>query len=126
MVYYGDVMLIYTNTKSKIKPKQKTKAERTEYEAWCAKHGINPYGKTKVKPATVRGKNPVVVTGVYRRETPVIKSLDTGVTGATTWNNQKKVYTGDKLIGIATMHKSNLVPIFQEEAAKEVSQMRRG
>jgi len=118
--------LIYTSTKSQVKPKQKTKAERAEYEVWCAKYGINPYGKTKVKPSTVRGKNPVVVTGVYRRETPNIPSKDSGMTGAVAWNTSRKVYTGDKIIGIATMHKSNLVPIFQQDAAKEVSQMRRG
>jgi hypothetical protein len=35
------------------------------------------------------------------------------------------VYTGDKIIGIAAMHKSNLVPVFNDEAAKEVSSMRR-
>lgn len=118
-------MLIYTNTKSRVKPKQPTKAQRAEYEAWCAKYGINPNGKTKVKPATVRGKNPVVVTGVYRRETPVIPSHTSDSRGAVTWGDSRKVYTGDKMIGIATMHKSNLVPIFQQEAAKEVSSMRR-
>jgi hypothetical protein len=36
-----------------------------------------------------------------------------------------KIYTGNKIIGIATMHKSNMVPIFNEEAAIEVAQMRR-
>ena len=36
-----------------------------------------------------------------------------------------KVYTGDKIVGIATMHKSNLVPIFNEQAAKDVASMRR-
>jgi hypothetical protein len=29
------------------------------------------------------------------------------------------------MLGIAAMHKSNLVPLFAEEAAIEVSQMRR-
>jgi hypothetical protein len=39
---------------------------------------------------------------------------------------EKKVYTGDKLIGIAVMHKSNLVPIFSTQEAEEVAKMRRG
>lgn len=34
-------------------------------------------------------------------------------------------YTGDKVVGIATMHKSNAVPIFSDDEAKEVSSMRR-
>lgn len=40
--------------------------------------------------------------------------------------SKDKVYTGDKMIGIATMHKSNLVPVFQTDAAKELATMRRG
>lgn len=37
-----------------------------------------------------------------------------------------KVYTGTKVLGIATMHKSNAVPVFAEEEAREISRMRRG
>lgn len=37
-----------------------------------------------------------------------------------------KVYTGDKIIGIATMHKSNAVPVFSDEQAIDISRMRRG
>lgn len=37
-----------------------------------------------------------------------------------------RVYTGTKVLGIATMHKSNAVPVFAEEQAVEISRMRRG
>ena len=37
-----------------------------------------------------------------------------------------KVYTGTKVMGIATMHKSNAVPVFSDEEAVEISRMRRG
>jgi len=37
-----------------------------------------------------------------------------------------KVYTGTKVRGIATMHKSNAVPVFSDEEAVEISRMRRG
>lgn len=37
-----------------------------------------------------------------------------------------KVYTGNKILGIGTMHKSNPVPIFSDEQAVEISRMRRG
>lgn len=46
-------------------------------------------------------------------------------TGGSTAKTKPKIYTGTKIIGIATMHKSNMVPIFNEEAAVEVAQMRR-
>lgn len=34
-------------------------------------------------------------------------------------------YTGTSMLGIATMHKSNAVPVFSNESAKDISQMRR-
>jgi len=36
-----------------------------------------------------------------------------------------KVYTGTKIKGIGTMHKSNAVPIFSDDEAREISSMRR-
>ena len=36
-----------------------------------------------------------------------------------------KVYTGTKVKGIATMHKSNAVPVFSDEEAIDISKMRR-
>jgi len=35
-------------------------------------------------------------------------------------------YTGDAMIGIGVMHKSNSVPIFKAEDARDISSMRRG
>ena len=36
-----------------------------------------------------------------------------------------KVYTGTKVKGIATMHKSNAVPVFSDEQAVDIAHMRR-
>lgn len=38
---------------------------------------------------------------------------------------ETKVYTGTKMIGIGTMHKSNSVPIFSNDEAIAISSMRR-
>ena len=35
-------------------------------------------------------------------------------------------YTGTKMIGVGTMHKSNAVPIFSSEEAHDIATMRRG
>lgn len=35
-------------------------------------------------------------------------------------------YTGNAMMGIATLHKSNSVPVFTQEDAIEISRMRRG
>jgi len=47
----------------------------------------------------------------------------------TTWDpctvKSPKVYTGTKVKGIATMHKSNAVPVFSDEEAVDISKMRR-
>lgn len=45
--------------------------------------------------------------------------------GGSTAKKATVKYTGDKVLGVATMHKSNAVPIFNSDAAVEVTQMRR-
>ena len=58
------------------------------------------------------------------RETKHIPSLNTGDGIANT--KQIPKYTGTKILGIGTMHKSNAVPIFSDEEAQDISRMRRG
>lgn len=58
-----------------------------------------------------------------RNTTAHIKSVDTGGGSATL--AAPKVYTGTKVKGIATMHKSNAVPVFSDEEAVDISKMRR-
>jgi hypothetical protein len=57
------------------------------------------------------------------RETPYVASKDTGWIPCTTPSNQE--YTGTKVKGIGTMHKSNAVPIFSDQEAVDISTMRR-
>jgi hypothetical protein len=65
-------------------------------------------------------------TQPYRRDTSAhIPSLNGGVDMAPALKSKEKVYTGNKIIGIGTMHKSNAVPIFSDSEAKEISSMRR-
>jgi len=58
-----------------------------------------------------------------RNTTAHIKSRDSGCGVATL--APAKVYTGTKVKGIATMHKSNAVPVFSDEQAVDISRMRR-
>jgi hypothetical protein len=67
---------------------------------------------------------------VYSLDTPVgrtnthhIPSLNTA--GGVATLAPAKVYTGTKVKGIATMHKSNAVPVFSDEEAIDISKMRR-
>jgi len=79
--------------------------------------------KTKLRPSQ-QG----VWTGNYQtpigRESVAVPSKDTGQGQATL--SAPKVYTGTKVKGIATMHKSNAVPVFSDEEATDISRMRRG
>jgi len=56
---------------------------------------------------------------------PRIPSLNNGVDSAPAVKAAQKVYTGTKIKGIGTMHKSNAVPIFTDDEAKDIAHMRR-
>jgi len=103
----------------KSKPRKVSKAKQAEYDAWLK--SIEAMKPKSLRPMAV-SKSPIV-TGVFVRETQKIKSLDTGLTAAT--KPAPKVYTGTSMKGIATMHKSNAVPVFTDEQAKDISSMRR-
>ena len=54
---------------------------------------------------------------------PMSNTLCSGVAAKASVN----VYSGErKLLGIATMHKSNMVPVFSKEDTESISKMRRG
>ena len=57
-----------------------------------------------------------------RNTTAHLKSVDTGGNALL---KPSPVYTGTKVKGIATMHKSNAVPVFSDEEAQDISKMRR-
>lgn len=59
----------------------------------------------------------------YRRETAHIPSLDTGAHVVDKKESMR--YTGSLVKGIATMHKSNAVPVINQEEATAISNMRR-
>lgn len=76
-------------------------------------------GKTKItKKATRQSER------TFIRKSPVVQS------GAPISYYPTRVkentYTGDRLIGIATLHKSNMVPVFHKQDAEDISKMRRG
>jgi hypothetical protein len=72
----------------------------------------------KAEPLTYKLSAPV-----GRGDTRHIPSLNSGAGVATL--APAKVYTGTKVKGIATMHKSNAVPVFSDEEAIDISRMRR-
>ena len=78
----------------------------------------NYKSKKKEKFETyVAPKNP------YYRETPNIPSNSNGIGNC--FKKENPTYTGTLITGIATMHKSNAVPITNKKQAIDVANMRR-
>ena len=88
-----------------------------EFEKMAPKFSTGPYNAPKKSITDFIPKTPP------GRETTQIPSQDTG--WVTCVKPQDKEYTGTKIKGIGTMHKSNAVPVFSDEQAVEISKMRR-
>lgn len=102
----------YNKLMKRLGSKTKTLEQYKLYRAGKLRRG-------RGKPAP---KSPMEAT-TYRREAPKYPSGDTYDSFAAPKREMK--YTGDRLLGIATMHKSNMVPVFSQESAEEISKMRR-
>jgi hypothetical protein len=62
----------------------------------------------------------------YRRETPNYPSMEMSMASAGSGTKKESPkYTGTLIKGIATMHKSNAVPVIDQKQAEEISRMAR-
>lgn len=112
--------------KQKFRNAEQAKKAREQEESWndlLKRHGVEQEERKRKRGLEAPAINPLS-TKPYRRETAQIDSLP--FTGGVCTKAPDKVYTGDKMIGIGTMHKSNSVPVFSQEDAIEISKMRRG
>ena len=84
------------------------------------------YCRGESKPKTKREFVPYKGDQSYQRTTPDYPSLTNSIpTGGGTKKESMK-YTGDLIVGIATMHKSNAVPVMRgTKQAEEIAKMRR-
>lgn len=103
---------------------QKRKAEQLdlEWKQLQAKWQID--SDTRKRTRALKSKPYVAPVNARVAEIRKLASIDTGHTGAVTIK-QTPQYTGNKIVGIGTMHKSNAVPIFSDQEAKDISSMRR-
>lgn len=111
------------------KRRNPTRAEReaqASYDALMRKWASVPKFARTARPNVAQGSTiPKLTTPPGRSSGHEYKSLDTGHNGGTR-PVHTLMYTGDKLLGIGVMHKSNSVPIFKQEDAVEIARMRRG
>lgn len=111
--------------KQKFRNAEQARKARELEESWKAlqkKWGAEAEERKRKRGLEAPTMSPVV-NKPYRRETAQINSLP--FTAGVCAKAPEKVYTGDKILGIGTMHKSNAVPIFSDQDAKDISKMRR-
>lgn len=99
----------------------KRKAEQLDREweelnkKWASKTVVKKVFKTEPILPTMSTPRTVNTTRVPSLVTP----------GGNCAKKEPILYTGTKVKGIATMHKSNAVPVFTDEEAVDISKMRR-
>ena len=89
------------------------------FEEYC----LNRLGKVKLSKPVFKELQASTTHPRYA-DRVVYPSL--GIVGGNTLKREPLKYTGTLVKGIATMHKSNAVPVIDEEQMKDISRMRRG
>ena len=104
---------------------RKAREQEASWKELLKRQGIELEEKKRRRAMTsgVLGSSYSLAIPEGRNTTAHIPSRDTGGGNATL--KAPKVYTGTMVKGIATMHKSNAVPVFSDEQAVDISRMRR-
>jgi hypothetical protein len=139
-----------TTTSTKKRKEKLTKFQQEELERnwrdrnqWLKKEGLPTQTYEQfLEWVYGKGKKQKKKKGYEKQYSPPISSKETQNTSATYWKNiqsqssseiiptacAKKpspTYTGEKVLGVAVLHKSCLQPVFSQEEAIEVAKMRR-
>jgi hypothetical protein len=105
------------------KVKKKTRSllmAELKHDKWLRQMGVHP---DQISKSVQEYRNRPLVKSEEIVETYRSSNNIAGVAA----KKDKNVYSGSrKLLGIAAMHKSNLVPVFDKSDAKEIAKMRRG
>lgn len=97
---------------------------KAKHDAWLKKMGAHP---DQLKAKKSKEKKSYVFNEAYNRTLETESNIKTSnnVSGYAPLP-KRKIYTGTLIKGIATMHKSNAVPVINDDDAKEIARMRRG
>tara|TARA_A100000164_G_scaffold322584_1_gene305888 strand:+ start:5409 stop:5786 length:378 start_codon:yes stop_codon:yes gene_type:complete len=116
-----------TTSYKKRKAKKKTQGQieaDARHEKWLRKMNAHPeqIARNKEKNANVS----ILSVPDYSSNSPTIPTSDV-IPGGSTAPKERQIYSGERrLLGVATMHKSNMVPVFDSKDAKDIAKMRRG
>ena len=96
-------------------------SERTAHNGYVT--GSNPVGSTNKRSVAQSGSASALGAEGQRFKS---SRSDQCFYDPSSAKKEEQVYTGDEIIGIAQMHKSNAVPVRGKKQATEVANMRRG
>ena len=121
----GPYMTTTQYSRKKKKPNAKQARANAEHEKWLRKRGVHPeqLEAKKKKNANIS----VLSVPDYRTSGNSIPTSDV-IPGGSTAQKERQIYSGERrLLGVATMHKSNMVPVFadKKEDAVDIANMRR-
>lgn len=115
------------NRKQKSSKSKRLAQAQTEHEAWLKKMGVDD---ASLEKRAVKNKNGRRVSiheiPDYKATKPAMPLSNTVAAHGPA--RESMTYSGERqLLGIATMHKSNMVPVFadKKEDAKDIAEMRR-
>lgn len=111
------------NTKKrKVKRKPGWEKAQAEHDAWLRKMNAHPDQLKEIK----REFKTYEFKESFSRTTESYPSLSTSDSfRGSTAKTEPKQYTGDQIVGIATLHKSNMVPVSRGDNPEIYAKMRR-
>ena len=116
----------YTTTSTRKRRKKKTSKREAEllreHEKFLKKHGVSREQLAEKKANRSSTAEKISTTSFA----PEKVSLSNNVAGIAAKREPNKHTGKRKLLGVATMHKSNMVPVWDEDSAIEIARMRRG
>ena len=112
-------VFVSTTNNGKIKNKLNAPQLRAkaEHENWLRKRGLHPDQLQARKTKRAKEDNEFVYDS--RRSIPTSNTVGNG------FKKEENKYTGTLITGIATLHKSNAVPVINKNQIEEISRMRR-
>ena len=113
----------YKKRKAKKKTQKQIEAD-ARHEKWLRKMNAHPeqIARNKEKNANIS----ILSVPDYRTSGNSVPTSDV-IPGGSTAPAERQIYSGERrLLGVATMHKSNMVPVFDTKDAKDIARMRRG
>ena len=112
----------YKKRKAKNKTKKMLEAE-AKHEKWLRKINAHPEQIARNKEKNVNVS--ILSKPNYSSDRSTIPTSDV-IPGGSTAPKERLVYSGERrLLGVAVMHKSNMVPVFDSKDAKDIAKMRR-